>query len=322
MGPPARGPGRPVSARPLVWVLGAGGLLGSSVVRLSRARGDRVWAPATPIDWRDPGAADRIRGETAAFLAATGGAPWRVYWCAGAAVVGSSPADLATERVSFEALLSGLGSAPDPEAGALFVASTAGGLYAGSAGAPYDERTPPRPISPYGEAKLAQEHASARLGLKVLHGRLSNLYGPRQNLEKPQGLISQVARSHILHQPISIYVPLDTMRDYLYADDAARLVVDGMDRLVSRDERVVEKVMASQQSVTIGFLVSEFRRMTRRAPRVVYGASPAAAYQVRDLRLRSRVWADLDANPVVPLPVGIHAVLSATLAALGRGTLR
>ena len=63
-------------------------------------------------------------------------------------------------------------------------------------------------------------------GGRVVVGRIANLYGPAQGLEKPQGLISHLIKSHLPRVPISIYVSLDTMRDYIYAADCAELVVD------------------------------------------------------------------------------------------------
>jgi len=46
-------------------------------------------------------------------------------------------------------------------------------------------------------------------------GRMSNLYGPGQNLKKVQGLISQMCLRVLTRQPLVLYVPLDTIRDYL-----------------------------------------------------------------------------------------------------------
>jgi UDP-glucose 4-epimerase len=319
-----------MSDEPLTWVVGAGGLLGSSVVARGRLTGHPIWSPDARIPWSDRSATEHIRRAAEAFLSETAGVPWQVCWCAGAAVTGSTTAELAAERQAFDALVDVLGRAATPEDGALFLTSSAGGVYAGSAGSPRDELTTPRAIGPYGRSKLELESRASQLaretGVKVLVGRVSNLYGPAQNLAKPQGLISHIARAHLLGQPISIYVPLDTMRDYLFVSDAARLVLAGLARLrgeVTRaPESVVVKVLASQQSVTVGFLISEFRRITQRPARVVYGASSAAAYQVRDLRLHSRVWTELDSKPVVPLPVGIHRVILAMSDALRAGALR
>jgi nucleoside-diphosphate-sugar epimerase len=78
------------------------------------------------------------------------------------------------------------------------------------------------PLSAYGELKLHQE-ATARLMLEgvcaVLVGRVSNLYGPGQNLAKLQGLISRLALAAATRQPLNIFVSLDTLRDYIYVDD-------------------------------------------------------------------------------------------------------
>ncbi|MBM0125568.1 NAD-dependent epimerase/dehydratase family protein [Pimelobacter simplex] len=320
-----------MSTAPLTWVVGAGGLLGGAVVDACIASGTPLWAPPDPIRWSAPQTADQIASSARAFLAAASvaGLDWQVCWCAGAGVTSTAASALDDEARVFGALLAALTPAAGDTAGSLFLASSAGGVYAGSPGSPRDELTPPRPLAPYGHAKLALEQAAAQFadasGVPVLVGRLSNLYGPGQNLAKPQGLISHIARAHLLGQPISVYVPLDTMRDYLYVTDAARLVIDGMTRLRApgHDSRgVTVKILASHQSVTVGFLVAEFRRVTRRKPRVVYGASSAAAYQAKDLRLRSVVWPELDSTPVVPLPVGMAQLVRGMEASLRAGDLR
>ena len=90
---------------------------------------------------------------------------------------------------------------------------------------PFTEHTEPAPISPYGRAKLRSEEIATAFAVRtstaLLVGRLANLYGPGQNLDKPQGLISQLCRAQLTRQPLSVSVPLDTMRDYLFVDDAA-----------------------------------------------------------------------------------------------------
>ena len=63
-----------------------------------------------------------------------------------------------------------------------------------------------------------------------------------------------------------------------------------------------------------GVATREMRRLFKKAPKIVIGSSAAAAFQVRDLSLRSVVWPWLDRRPITPLPVGMHA----TAADLGR----
>jgi UDP-glucose 4-epimerase len=230
-----------------------------------------------------------------------------VAWCAGAGVTGTTPAQLTAEHAVFDRLLAGL-AATGNQHGALFVASSAGGVYAGATAPPYSESHAVAPLSPYGHAKLGLEDSArawgAETGLPVLLGRIANLYGPGQNLGKGQGLISQLIRAHLLRQPMSLYVPLDTVRDYLFAADCAELVAAGLDRLRA-EQGVHVKVLASQQAVTIGALIGELRRIFKTSPRIVYGSSPTSHFQARDLRLRSQVWTDLDRRPVTPLPAGI-----------------
>ncbi len=302
---------------PLSWVVGAGGLLGSSVVR-ALERDGRTWTPAQHITWAEPAAAAaQLREGVSDFLESARGGPWQIAWCAGAGVTATSRDHLEREVLYFTALLDGLRhSAPrgHEQQGTIFLASSAGALYAGSSAPPFHEETAIAPISEYGWIKAEMEsRASAwatELGGRVVVGRIANLYGPAQGLHKPQGLISQIIRSHLIRAPISIYVPLDTMRDYLYAPDCGELIVDALRHLEpdgSPGGTVVTKILASQQQVTVGGLLAEIRRIFKRSPQIVLGSSPQAAFQARDLRLSSRVWPELDRRQLTPLSVGILA---------------
>lgn len=301
---------------PLSWVVGAGGLLGSNVLR-ALERDGRLFSPAEPVTWADPGAAvAQIRSGVSDFLDAARGGPWQIAWCAGAGVTSTRLAHLEQELHFFSTLLDSLRAAArdteDQLPGTLFLASSAGALYAGSPAPPFDEETPVAPISEYGWTKAEMESRAhmwaAETGGRVVVGRIANLYGPGQGLEKPQGLISQIIRSHLIRAPISIYVPLDTMRDYIYAPDCGELVLDALQHLPpgsSPAGTVVTKVLASHQQVTVGRLLAEMRRIFKRSPQIVLGSSPQAALQARDLRLRSRVWPEIDRRPLTPLSVGI-----------------
>ena len=126
-------------------------------------RSSDLWA-TEPIEWADPARAQQgLRRAATDFERAALARRWRVLWCAGAGVVATSPADLAAERAALAALLDGLEPlARSRVAGSVFLASSAGGVYAGAAGSPFTEATPPRPLAAYGESKLEQE-AAARL---------------------------------------------------------------------------------------------------------------------------------------------------------------
>jgi UDP-glucose 4-epimerase len=319
-----------VSAEPpLTWVIGRGGLLGRSLETALAAAGQPhgadIWHPPEPIDWSGPmaGAVD-LRRRAADFLSAVGDRRWSVAWCAGAGVTASCPNALQLELVALRETLDALAAAPTSRAGAFFFASSAGGVYAGVDAPPYDESSPARALSAYGQAKLDGEALVAEWsqdsGIPSLIGRIANVYGPGQNLDKAQGLISQICRSHLTGQPLSIYVSLDTLRDYLFAPDCAELIVEGLSRLRRESPSpVVTKVLASQRAITIGAVLGEMRRLFKTSPHIVLGASPASALQARDLSLRSRVWPDLDRRSLTPFPVGVATTAADLLRRLQLG---
>lgn len=301
-----------------VWVVGAGGLLGGGVAAEFRRRNHDVLT--TSIPWSQPDAAKSALREGAAELAArAAGEPWIIAWCAGAGVTGSSQQDLDAELDVFS---SALGSIVDTLCGSgraggkMFLASSAGGVYAGSPTPPFTEESPVQPLAPYGVAKLEAERLASDFanasGTSVLIGRVANLYGPGQNLAKPQGLISVLAKAHLTGQPASVYVSLDTLRDYLFIDDAARMVADGVERLAGPDVAAgsaIVKILATQRADTIGALIGACRMVFKQRPRIVLGASPYAKVQAHDLRMKSIVWPELDRRTFTPLVVGIDATV-------------
>ncbi|WP_353650875.1 NAD(P)-dependent oxidoreductase [Nakamurella sp. A5-74] len=304
----------------ITWVVGAHGLLGSSLVRCLTAHGGDVFTVHTP--WSDPASAGQVLRRAAGELigrAAAGGLRWRFVWCAGAGVTGTSADALLQEVAQLQVILDTLADeidarGVDAATGAAFVASSAGGVYAGSESPPFTETHPVAPRSDYGRAKLAAEECARgfadRTGVPTVVGRITNLYGPGQNLAKPQGLISHLALAHLNRTAITMWAPLDTIRDYLFVEDCADMVraaLDGAAGAVGIAGNPVVKIFGSQQATTIGALIGEFRRVFKRSPRVVLGSADAAKGQASDLRVRSIVWIELDARPMTSLPAGVAA---------------
>ncbi len=294
------------------WIVGRSGMLGGAIARrIARTPG---WSEnvTDPLPWLD--GADAVRAAAREgverLIAASGDGPSAVIWVGGAAVTSSSDAQVDAE---FELLVAAFGGMSDGWRGRehrtlVFLASSAGGVYAGSGEPPFTESTAPAPISPYGRLKLrSEEHARSvlgKLGIPLYIGRIANLYGPGQRLSKMQGIVSHLALARLTPTPASVYVPLDTLRDYLYVDDAARLVLDGLDRL-AREGGQVTKVLASGKGTTIAELLGQLRLISKARPRVILGSSPTARHQAKDLRLRSEVWPELDRVDATTLPDGI-----------------
>ena len=179
----------------------------------------------------------------------------------------------------------------------MVLASSAGGVYAGSPDLPpFTERSEAAALAPYGVAKLEMERIADRLtgrGTRLLVARIANLYGPGQDLTKPQGLISQLCLTQQTGRALNLHVSLDTLRDYLFVSDAAAMLIAALDLLAGEEPgTTVTKILASGRAFSVAAVVGESRRVFRRRPllstRAVTG-SPA-----RDLRLRSVVWPQVD----------------------------
>jgi UDP-glucose 4-epimerase len=326
----------------LAWVVGSGGLLGSHVRRAVQARtGFAPWGrePAT-LPWRDAAAlSSRFRELTRALVDAAdlgGHEGWSVFWCAGAGVVGTAESELEEEARTWASFLACLGGALAPRSartppGRVFLASSAGGVYGQGGAGPATEDSPCRPISRYGRTKLRQEAAllewaSHHPPTSTLVARISNLYGPGQKLEKSQGLVSHMSRCLIHRLPVHVYVPLDTIRDYLYAGDAAEAIVRWVERLgreacEAGGPRRVLKICAAEEETSIAALIGVFRRIARRRTRVVAGVHPSQGEQPSRLWLRSRRWTDEPRTARTSLLEGVAALHRHHLALYQAGRL-
>lgn len=313
------------------WIVGAGGLLGRAVTAAVVHRDDWRRVPVAPLPWADSSAfAESARSGIRSLLHDTRqGENWVVVWVAGNAVTSTPQLELDRELAQFRAFLEIIGAEAnaigDASHGAVFYASSAGGVYSGSQHPPFTETSSTAPISPYGRFKLEAEHAleafTVEHGVAGLSGRIANLYGPGQRLDKMQGLISHLARAQITPSTVSIYVSLDTMRDYIYVDDCAELILDAVDRLQSGGDAYAVKNLASGRSVTIADLLGQFRIILKRPPVVLLGTSSAAALQAHDLRIGSVVWPELDARTMTPLVVGIRSTLDDLLLGVQNGPI-
>ncbi len=178
---------------------------------------------------RPPCAALLARRRTAAVR------DWQLYWCAGAGVVGTRPGR-AGRRGGRARGVPRLAGEPVVGARCGHLPRLLGRWGVRRGGrirrSPRTPRRSPsrRTATPSCAPRPPWTPSPAARATPLLVGRLSNLYGPGQDLAKPQGLISQLCRAQLTRRPLSIYVSLDTRRDYLFVDDAAAMVVAGARR--------------------------------------------------------------------------------------------
>jgi UDP-glucose 4-epimerase len=320
-----------MTSEPLIWIVGSGGLLGSHMDSAMRRHlpSARFWkSHLLHFSWTDP---TRLAGElsqAAAQFAATvraQGNAWIFLWCAGKGAMNSPRATLEPEWVAWNRLLDQLATLSNHSPGCIFLASSAGGVYGGSVSELLTEDTLPRPNSEYGTHKLRMEESlrdrtSSLSTCSYVIGRISSLYGPGQDLRKAQGVISHLSCCLIYRYPVSIYVPLDTRRDYLFVDDCADQIAAGLRRMMNERPQKVLKIFANEQSTSLAQIVGVFFRMAKHRPLIV--SRQASGIQSISLRFRSNVWRDLGDVRKTDLAAGIHLLHEHQLALFQRGMLQ
>ncbi len=87
----------------------------------------------------------------------------------------------------------------------------------------------PLPVSPYAIGKLAIESYlrfyNKKIDLPYLVLRIANPFGPRQNPQSNQGVIATFLHAAAQSEPITIYGDGSMVRDYLYIEDLAEMIV-------------------------------------------------------------------------------------------------
>lgn len=319
--------------RNLLWIIGERGLLGSALIKRYPFHHPHftLWQPLRPcFEWEQP---EILKAQFATQIAlfekqASQFEGWAIIWAAGAGVIGSSESALQGETKNFSVFLDALKTiaSGSMEKGSISLASSAGGIWAGAQQFPITENSPECPISEYGRQKLEQEHCLRNLNkehpkLKVLLARISNLYGPGQKLSKPQGLLSQLCRSVLLKVPLNIFVPLETVRDYIFSEDCAELMLRAIKKhqLSNSYSNPLVKIFASEDPVSITDILGLLHRLTRREPLVSYPHQSFSTQQPKTLSFHSKVL--IESFQFKPLVEGLNELLDYQESQLQMGEL-
>lgn len=280
----------------LVWVIGKGGLLGGALHQELFQQSHALFDPNIQFTWHDQGqACSEFKNAADQFASAAKGRHWQIYWAAGIGTMHSQAEELHNETVILQALITNLQSNEklDLQAGTFVFASSAGAIYAGRHDEIISESTPPTPINAYGHIKLHQESIVNSLnkngdGATVISCRITTLYGFKKKDGKQQGLLAEMIRRAISNEVIHIYVPLETMRDYISAKVAANKIIQSAKNL-EKTPGVHIKIIASEVSTSIAQLLVILKRICKRNLRVVTQADSKSAQYQRMVQFRSEM---------------------------------
>lgn len=314
----------------VAWVLGRGGLLGRAV-NLRAEESMTTWAPTEPISWIDEGryqtTIDSAIGEFERMVRNSRG-NWNLFWCAGVGTIGATEVEIEGElsRLSYllDALRQRIGS--QISHGTFFYSSSAGALYGGSQEHLVTEESEVSVNSPYGSMKLGAEKLletwAGETGCRVALGRISNIYGPGQNIRKRQGLVSAACVSLLKQQPLDLFVPLDTTRNYIYVSDAAAIAVSFAEKVSTLTRSSVErKIICSPQNLSVAALMLSIRQVYGRRPPIALSSKLVSGLYNQNLSMASLRHRDVEPQQFVSPVVGIAEVRRSLLLDLMDGAL-
>ena len=311
----------------LALVIGQGGLVGKSVGTELRNL-LAVFDCPRRINWNSQTSAlTDLENVILDFFREVDGGSWAIFWCAGKGSFNSTAVQMSNELELFTRLLDKVASQENRNGRVVFV-SSAGGIYGSKCDGLIDGSTPTAPNSDYGMSKLQQEETlrlfSTRTLIKSVICRLSTVYGSGQDMHKSQGLITHLCLSSMLRRHANIFVSLSTSRNYVFNQDAGRLIIEaGLQsdaQFVGQDVSVHR--ISAPQSHSIAEVVNAveivYKRKIMAANRIDYRS---VNYAPRFDISCSVVNTEMD-NVYTPLLIGIHDVKQDLLMQLQAGKLQ
>jgi UDP-glucose 4-epimerase len=126
----------------------------------------------------------------------------------------------------------------------------------------------------------------------------------------------------LLRKPIEIFVPLETIRNYIYVDDAACDIANIVSYMSNQDfGGSLIKIIAAEHNSSISELLSESSRVFGKRPQIVLTRKKNSGVQIVDLRLRSTVEISATRFRYTTLAVGIDRIRRQLLSELQKGNL-
>lgn len=297
-----------------LWIIGAGGFLGSTLANLSAEAGLTNF-PSSTISWNDPVQRQKeLEKNVSDFAAFAKGNQATVIWAAGKGGVASQQQEEISEWSAFSDFVSVMEKTSELFGSQIVICSSAGGVYSGSASPPFTIDTPPVAINAYGQEKIdIEEIAVARLATQyqILLARLTNLYGPWRG--NRQGLVNRLCTAAITREPIQIYVTLDTSRDYIEVSDAAQILFGEIEFCArqSISHGVHMCLVGSGRTTSVGEVIATVTNVGRRKIPISLADLTYKDLQPKDLRVvPTWIGRRLPYSPL-ELPVGTKRLFDA-----------
>lgn len=168
---------------------------------------------------------------------------------------------------------------------------------------PFVETDPKEPISYYGLSKqmiensILFEHRMSNLRYLIL--RPSNPYGHGQNLHGRQGLIAVALGKILAGEPITIWGDGSSIRDYIYIDDLAKVVV----KLLKTDVSNMTINIGSSKGYSVKEIIKVLSEIVEEDIRVKY--TPSRKNDVSNMVLDTSMLKSLVNIKLTPLEEGV-----------------
>jgi len=242
------------------------GVIGNEVLAKVR-RAYRLQATTVPFSWEPALQVDSlarlssiVKQACEGFNRGAGVPRLNVLWAAGRGGFDLDPATFEAELTSFRHVVD-FAADFEKHSGlpvAFHMLSSAGGLYEGQTGV--SPHSTPDPRRPYGTLKLAQEaylKAACTLAGRHIY-RPSTVYG-FSGFEKRMGLVAKLIWGKTDGRLSSVFVPLQTIRDYLFVGDVARYVAGKM--ALAEPATYNTYILASGKPTSIGEVIRTIDRV-------------------------------------------------------------
>jgi UDP-glucose 4-epimerase len=183
-----------------------------------------------------------------------------------------------------------------------FVFISSGGAIYGEAELAGEDDLP-RPLSPYGESKLAAERLVAASGMPYAIARLSNVYGPGQRAGLEGGVVAVFIERIREGSDLVIYGDGEQRRDLVHVRDVTRAVAD-----MARSERSGTWNVGTGTATSVNELAD---LLTADAPGIGRTHRPARRGEIRQSSLRVDLAAtELGWTPAIGLREGLRDLLT------------